>query len=146
MCADIQHFQRKKEIKVAAIIFRLRLDEVDAIGESFGRRSEGRPAIAEFCHTLHDGLGIAASTGRLRSFDFSWDLTNQYTFWSGTIAALFLFHRLNTGSAVQALEAAGSSIHGLLRRTAEAGSREIQLIAAQDEFVAPTTRFHAVPV
>jgi pyridoxine kinase len=62
------------------------------------------------------------------------------------IAALFLFHRLNTASAVQALEAAGSSIHGLLRRTAEAGSREIQLIAAQDEFVAPTTRFHAVPV
>jgi SSS family transporter len=38
-----------------------------------------------------DGLGIAAATGRLRTFDFSWDLTNQYTFWSGTIAALFLF-------------------------------------------------------
>jgi SSS family solute:Na+ symporter len=40
---------------------------------------------------LGDGLGIAAATGRLRSFDFSWDLTNQYTFWSGTIASLFLF-------------------------------------------------------
>jgi solute:Na+ symporter, SSS family len=40
---------------------------------------------------LDDGLGIAAATGRLRSFDFSWDLTNQYTFWSGTIAGLFLF-------------------------------------------------------
>jgi SSS family solute:Na+ symporter len=40
---------------------------------------------------LGDGLGIAASTGRLRAFDFSWDLTNQYTFWSGTIAAFFLF-------------------------------------------------------
>ena len=38
-----------------------------------------------------DGLGIAAATGRLRTFDFSFDLTNQYTFWSGTIAALFLF-------------------------------------------------------
>ena len=38
-----------------------------------------------------DGLNIAAATGRLRTFDFSWDLTNQYTFWSGTIAALFLF-------------------------------------------------------
>jgi solute:Na+ symporter, SSS family len=38
-----------------------------------------------------DGLGIAAATGRLRTFDFSWDLSNQYTFWSGTIAALFLF-------------------------------------------------------
>jgi Na+/proline symporter len=38
-----------------------------------------------------DGLGIAAATGRLRTFDFSWNLTEQYTFWSGTIAALFLF-------------------------------------------------------
>jgi len=41
--------------------------------------------------SLGDGLGIAAATGRLRSFDFSFDITNQYTFWSGTIAALFLF-------------------------------------------------------
>ena len=40
---------------------------------------------------LSDGLGIAAATGRLRSFDFSFDLTNQYTFWSGMIAAFFLF-------------------------------------------------------
>ena len=38
-----------------------------------------------------DGLTVAAATGRLRTFDFSFDLTNQYTFWSGTIAALFLF-------------------------------------------------------
>ncbi|HET9371540.1 MAG TPA: sodium:solute symporter [Vicinamibacterales bacterium] len=38
-----------------------------------------------------DGLAAAASTGRLRMFDFSFDITNQYTFWSGTIAALFLF-------------------------------------------------------
>jgi Na+/proline symporter len=40
---------------------------------------------------LGDGLALAAATGRLRSFDFSFDVTNQYTFWSGTIAALFLF-------------------------------------------------------
>jgi solute:Na+ symporter, SSS family len=40
---------------------------------------------------IGDGLAIAAATGRLRTFDFSFDLTNQYTFWSGTIAALFLF-------------------------------------------------------
>ena len=31
------------------------------------------------------------AAGRLQTFDFSFDLTNQYTFWSGTIAALFLF-------------------------------------------------------
>lgn len=60
------------------------------------------------------------------------------------IAALFLFHRLRGGSAMAALEAAGSSVHGLLRRTAEAGSREIALVAAQDEFVAPSAVFTSV--
>jgi Na+/proline symporter len=36
-------------------------------------------------------LHIAGATGRLETFDFRFDLTEQYTFWSGTIAALFLF-------------------------------------------------------
>jgi pyridoxine kinase len=61
------------------------------------------------------------------------------------IAALFLFHRLQTGSAVAALEAAGSAIYGLLKRTAEAGSREILTVAAQQEFVTPSTWFTVVP-
>jgi SSS family solute:Na+ symporter len=38
-----------------------------------------------------DALRLAGATGRMQTFDFSFDLTNQYTFWSGTIAALFLF-------------------------------------------------------
>ena len=59
------------------------------------------------------------------------------------VAALFLFHLLRTREARTALEAAGSAIHGLLRRTAEAGSREILTVAAQDEFVRPTTWFRA---
>jgi len=61
------------------------------------------------------------------------------------IAALFLLHRLRTGSAMRALEAAGSSVWGLLTRTAAAKSREILIVAAQDEFVAPTRRFLAEP-
>jgi pyridoxine kinase len=61
------------------------------------------------------------------------------------IAALFLFHRLRTGSAVAALEAAGSSVFGLLRWTEEAGSREILMVEAQQEFVAPTRVFGALP-
>src|SRR5687767_1580454 len=36
-------------------------------------------------------LKIAGSSGRMRTFEFTFDLTNQYTFWSGTIAAFFLF-------------------------------------------------------
>jgi SSS family solute:Na+ symporter len=38
-----------------------------------------------------DALNIAGSTGRLQTFDFRFDLSNRWTFWSGTIAALFLF-------------------------------------------------------
>jgi len=57
------------------------------------------------------------------------------------VAALFLFHYLRTRQAQAALEAAGSAIHGLLRRTAEAGSREILIVAAQDEFVSPSVWF-----
>jgi Na+/proline symporter len=38
-----------------------------------------------------DALHIAGAAGRLRTFDFTFSLSNQYTFWSGTIAAFFLF-------------------------------------------------------
>jgi SSS family transporter len=38
-----------------------------------------------------DALRIAGSTGRLQTFDWRFDITNDYTFWSGTLAAVFLF-------------------------------------------------------
>ena len=60
------------------------------------------------------------------------------------IAALILFHRLRWGDVRVAVSSAASSIHGLLRRTAEAGSREILTVAAQEEFVAPSRVFDAV--
>ena len=37
-----------------------------------------------------DALTIAGAAGRLRSFDFSFSLTNTYTFWSGIIGGTFL--------------------------------------------------------
>jgi Na+/proline symporter len=40
---------------------------------------------------LLGALRVAGATGRLEMFDFHFDLSEQYTFWSGTIAALFLF-------------------------------------------------------
>ena len=60
------------------------------------------------------------------------------------IAALFLLHRLRSGSAAAALEAAASSVYGVLRQTEEAGSREILTVAAQQEFVTPSRMFQAV--
>ena len=57
------------------------------------------------------------------------------------IAALFYVHYLRDGSAASALAKASSSIYGLLKRTKDAGSREILTVAAQDEFVAPSHQF-----
>jgi pyridoxine kinase len=57
------------------------------------------------------------------------------------IAALFLAHLLRTGSAEQALSGAAASVFGLLARTEAAGSREILLVEAQEELVAPTRVF-----
>ena len=62
------------------------------------------------------------------------------------IAALFFAHHLRTGLAAEALSRAASAVFGVLRRTAEAGSREILLIEAQDELVDPTRVFPAEPV
>lgn len=60
-----------------------------------------------------------------------------------TIAALFLFHWLRKQSAAAALSAAGSSVFGVLRRTAEAGSHEVLTVGAQDEFLVPSQIFGA---
>jgi pyridoxine kinase len=57
------------------------------------------------------------------------------------IAALFFVHYARTGSAAAALGEAAASTYGLLKRTAEAGAREILTVAAQDEFVSPSERF-----
>jgi pyridoxine kinase len=59
------------------------------------------------------------------------------------IAALFFAHYLRTGEIEKALSSAGSSIFGILSCTAEMGSREIQLIAGQDEIVNPSRTFEA---
>lgn len=62
------------------------------------------------------------------------------------IAALFFVHLLRGATADVALGEAVASVFGLLRRTAEAGSREILTVAAQEEFVAPSRRFGVVAV
>jgi pyridoxine kinase len=57
------------------------------------------------------------------------------------IAALFFAHYLRGGRIDEALTRAASAIFGVLARTAQAGSREIQLVAAQDEIVSPSRLF-----
>lgn len=62
------------------------------------------------------------------------------------IAALFFVHAAASGDEAFALSRAASSVFGLLRRTGEAGSREILTVAAQDEFVTPSRLFTAEPI
>jgi pyridoxine kinase len=62
------------------------------------------------------------------------------------IAALFFVHAAASGDEAFALSQATSSVFGLLRRTGEAGSREILTVAAQDEFVTPSRLFTPEPI
>jgi len=59
------------------------------------------------------------------------------------IAALFLAHWLRLRSAPEAIALAASSVYGLIAATAKAGSRELEIVAAQEEFVRPSRLFVA---
>jgi pyridoxine kinase len=62
------------------------------------------------------------------------------------IAALFFAHYLREGSLPEALSRAASSVFGILSRTAEEGSGEMLLVAAQEELVRPSQTFRAHPI
>jgi len=56
-------------------------------------------------------------------------------------AALFLHHWLESRAAPEALSRSASSVFGVAAATLAAGTRELALIAAQDEIVRPTHAF-----
>ncbi|MEU1603163.1 pyridoxal kinase PdxY [Micromonospora matsumotoense] len=58
-------------------------------------------------------------------------------------AALYLAHLRTTGSPATALERTIASVFTVLERTLAAGTREIQLVAAQDAIADPPARFAA---
>ncbi len=57
------------------------------------------------------------------------------------VAALFLGHYLLTRNAEQALAATAAAIFAIIEATCEAGTRELQLVGAQDTFIAPRRHF-----
>ncbi|MGC4892804.1 pyridoxal kinase PdxY [Micromonospora sp. DT31] len=58
-------------------------------------------------------------------------------------AALYLAHLATTGSPATALQHTTNSIYAVLEATLTAGTRELQLVAAQDAIADPPTRFTA---
>jgi pyridoxine kinase len=60
-------------------------------------------------------------------------------------AALFFHHWLETRATPEALSRAASSVHAIVKATLAEGSRELSLIAAQDELIRPSQLFPAEP-
>jgi pyridoxine kinase len=58
-------------------------------------------------------------------------------------AALYLAHLLDTASPATALERTASSVFGVLEETLAAGTRELQIVGAQDAIAEPAQRFEA---
>ena len=158
----IEEFLRDHALPQADIATPNRFELERLTGLSCTTLADARRAVAALAGTLRPGGLRCVLLTSLDSSDTPGDHLDLMVFEDGryhllrtprlpvavngagdAIAALFLFHRLSSGSAVAALEAAGSAVHGLLKRTAEAGSREILTVAAQDEFVSPSTWFTA---
>jgi pyridoxine kinase len=91
--------------------------------------------------TPTDAIDLVASDGSSRYRVRTPKLPISINGAGDAIAALFFAHVLRVGSAAEALARAASSVFGVLKRTADAGSREILLIEAQEEFVNPTRMF-----
>jgi pyridoxine kinase len=161
----IETFLREHALPAADITIPNRFEIERLTGLSCATLHGAKQAVLRLQSMLHENGPACVVLTSLETDDTPADCIDMMTFEQGAfhllrtprlrlnvngagdaIAALFLFHRLRTGSAVAALEAAGSSVYGLLRRTAEAGSREILTVAAQEEFVMPTQRFSATPV
>jgi pyridoxine kinase len=93
--------------------------------------------------TPEDAIDLLASDGsscfRIRTPKLALTINGA----GDAIAALFFAHYLRSGSVGEALSRAASSVFGVLLKTAEAGAREIQLVAAQDEIANPSRLFEA---
>jgi pyridoxine kinase len=160
----IPEFMRDRAIPAADIITPNQFELEWLTGQEVGALQAAKSAIAALQAKMRAGGPRCVLVTSLHTADTPGDAIEMLageggSFWrvrtpllpisvngaGDAIAALFLFHRLRWGDARVALSAAVSSVYGLLRRTAEAGSREILLVAAQEEFVTPSRVFVAEP-
>lgn len=152
----IAEFMRDKAVPAANLVTPNQFELELLTGRTIRNRQEARAAMEALRRTgpdivlvtslllddtPADGIDMAATspagTFRLRTPRLDLNINGA----GDAIAALFFVHMLRTGSAAEALSLAAASIYGLLKRTAEAGSREILTVAAQDEFATPSHRF-----
>ncbi len=152
----IPEFMREQAVPAADIITPNQFELDYLSGQTTETLSDVKTAIAavqklgpkavlvtsvETKETPSDAVDLLAAEGgrfwRVRTPKLSLSVNGA----GDAIAALFFVHYARSRSAATALADASASVYGLLKRTEEAGSREILTIAAQDEFVSPTHRF-----
>jgi pyridoxine kinase len=123
---------------------------VDAVTAIAGLHVRGPGAILvtslQTSETPNDSIDLLASDGKGQFLVRTPKLPISVNGAGDAIAALFFAHFLRSQSVAQALSAAASSVFGILKRTADKGSREILLIEAQDEIVKPSRVFDATPL
>ncbi len=115
------------------------LDAVDAV------RDRG-PRDVLVTSVLHEDLGDERLDVVAVSDDGAWAVTTPLLPISpnggGDItAALYLAHLLTSGSPATALAATTSSVFAVLEATLAAGTRELQIVAAQDAIAEPPLGF-----
>ena len=91
--------------------------------------------------TPDDALNVIASNSTGRYLVRTPKLATPANGAGDLIAALFFFHLLRGATVAAAMAAATSSVFGVLRKTAAAGSFEMLLVESQQEIVAPTQTF-----
>ena len=152
----IPEFMRDKALPAADIVTPNQFELDFLSGLATGTLAQAKEAVAAVqrlgprvvlvtslhtAETPEDAIDLLAGEGgafwRLRTPRLSLEVNGA----GDAIAALFLVHYARSRLAATALGEAAASVYGLLRRTAAAGSREILLVAAQDELVSPTQRF-----
>jgi len=157
----IPEFMRDRAVPAADILTPNHFELTFLTGLPTGTLEEAKAAIAALqargprvvlvtslvtSETPDDAIDLLAGEGgrfwRVRTPRLALDVNGA----GDAIAALFFVHYHREGGAEAALGRAAASVYGLLRRTVEAGSREILTVAAQDEFVSPSETFPVEPV
>ncbi|GAB2780334.1 pyridoxal kinase [Nocardioides salsibiostraticola] len=119
------------------------LDEVLAAVDLVRERGPRHVLVTS---VLHDGVAEGTLDVVAVSDQGAWAITTPLLPVSPNgcgdlTAALYLAHLTTTGSPAQALAATTASVFAVLEATVEAGTREIQLIAAQDQIANPPAGF-----
>jgi pyridoxine kinase len=154
--AGLPEFMRKRAVAAADLLTPNQFELEYLAGRPVSTRAELMAALAHL-HTLGpkiilvtsvttqetpaDAIELVASDGSAVHLLRTPRLEQEFNGAGDMIAGLFLFHYLRRRNAADALASVAASVFGILRRTQEMGLRELALIVAQDELVAPSFSF-----